>query len=133
VEIIRLVDRVGADSLISNGLFENVVLVGPAVIAPLENVRLQECSFDAPPDVLFIEVPEGKQVVGVIGIRNSTFRKCEFRNIAIIGASDAIESMRKELRPAEQPATPPPAEVEAPPEAEAAEASEEAPAEQHST
>jgi hypothetical protein len=108
-EIIRLVDRVGADSLIKNALFENAVLVGPVVLALLDNVRIEGCVFDSPPEVLFIDVgPEPRSVSGVVGIRDAAFLNCEFRNIGIIGPTESIEHMKKGLTEDEGHATPRP-------------------------
>jgi hypothetical protein len=95
MDVVRLVDRVGTDSLISNAVFEDTVFFGPAVMALLDNVKIDACRFAAPADVLFIEVPEGQQVVGVVGIVNTTFRNCEFRNIGIIGPPEAIAHFKE--------------------------------------
>jgi hypothetical protein len=95
VDVVRLADRVGVNSLIENQEFVDALLVGPAVIAPLEGVEINECTFDGDAESLFIEVPEGKRVVGVIGLRNVKFRRCEFRNVAVAGTPLSIDRFRQ--------------------------------------
>lgn len=116
MDIVRLVDRAGIDSLIDGQRFENALIVGPAVIAPLENVTVSNSSFDAPPEALFIEIAPGRRVVGVIGIRNTTFNRCEFRNVGIIAPPEAAALLRESLNaanranqdaPPQEPSSPP--------------------------
>lgn len=117
MQIVRLVDRVGADSLISNALFEDSIIVGPAVVTFMDTVSLDDCRFDAPPEVLFIDIgAEPRAVVGIIGIRQTTFRNCEFRNVGIIGPTAVIELLRASLQPSQQQQanSPSPIPVEAP-------------------
>lgn len=95
MEVIRLIDRVNVNSMIEREDFRNALIVGPAVIAPLEAVRIQDCSFDGSPEALFIEVPENSVKVGVIGLQNVSFEHCEFRNISIIGTPASIARMQQ--------------------------------------
>lgn len=106
MEVIRLIDRVSVRSLIENEDFENALIVGPAVIAPLERVTIADCSFDGDPTSLFIEVPENRFVLGVIGLRNVTFRKCEFRNVGIMGTALSVAQFRQGLTQAPAPIIP---------------------------
>ena len=95
MDVVRIVDKVGLNSLIENERFENALIVGPAVLAPLEHATIENCTFDGTPESIFIEVPEGRRVLGVIGLRNTSFRRCEFRNVAIMGTPKAIREFRK--------------------------------------
>lgn len=97
MEVVRLVDRVGVDSVIRDTTFQDALIVGPAVIALLERVTMENCSFDGDPDSLFIEIEPNRGVIGVVGLVNTTFRGCRLQNIGIIGTRDAIEVMRSEL------------------------------------
>jgi len=97
------VDKAGLNSLIENETFENALIVGPAVLAPLERVTIEGCLFDGTPESIFIEVPEGRRVLGVIGLRNTAFRKCEFRNIAILGTAKSVKGFRKGFMAAPAP------------------------------
>lgn len=54
------------------------------------------CTFNAPdPDAVMIEVPEGKIVVGVIGLSQVTFDRCVFHNVAVIGTREQLDLFRK--------------------------------------
>ncbi len=108
MDVIRIVDKVGINSLIEDQKFENALIVGPAVLAPIDRATIEDCTFDGTPDSIFIEVPEGRRVLGVIGLKNTSFRRCEFRNIAIMGTPKAIRGFRKGF------VGPPPAPAPAP-------------------
>lgn len=95
MDVIRIIDRAGINSAIENQTFENALIVGPAVLAPILNTTIADCTFDGDPDSIFIEVAENRRVTGIIGLVNTTFRKCEFRNIAIMGTRKAIAEFRK--------------------------------------
>ncbi len=97
MEAILLAREADARSIIEGRTFENFLILGPAVVAPVDEIEMHACTWEAPPgnpDALFIEVPENRQLVGVVGVRNVTFTKCTFRNIGVIGSAQAIEFMR---------------------------------------
>ena len=75
----------------------NAIIVGPAILAPLERVEIRNSSFEGDPDALFIEIPEGRGVIGVIGLKNVEFDDCEFRNIGIAGTPESISRFRAGL------------------------------------
>jgi len=97
VQVVRLVDLVGVDSILRDQTFEDALIVGPAVIAPLERVTMQNCSFSGDENSLFIEVQPDRSVIGVIGLIATTFKRCRFENVGIIGPPDAIEAIRSAL------------------------------------
>ena len=97
MEVARLIDLVGLDSVIDGKTVENTLLVGPAVVALIANVTMDTIQFDGSPESLFIVVPEGRWVQGVVGIRNSVFRNCRFQNIAFIGTQESIDHMKLEI------------------------------------
>jgi hypothetical protein len=109
MDVIRIIDKVGLNSAIENATFENALIVGPAVLAPITHTTIADCMFDGDPDSIFIEVPEGRRVTGIVGLINTTFRKCEFRNIAIMGTREAIAEFRKGFK------NPPPEAAPQPP------------------
>jgi hypothetical protein len=99
-ETIRLVDLVDPEtSLIERRTFEDVRIVGPAVLAPIKDVTISECTFEAPPEAVFIEVPRGKHLVGVIGLEAVTFQACDFHNVAIVATAEDIRKFREGFAP----------------------------------
>lgn len=102
MEVTRIADVVGIDSTVRDATFENTLLVGPAVLAPIGNVTISDCSFGGDPgapDALFIEVPEGKRVMGVVALVNVTFRRCRFENVALLATRDNIDRWRQTITP----------------------------------
>src|SRR5205809_814255 len=95
MDVVRIADRAGINSIIENATFDDDLIVGPAVLAPLERVTIEGCQFDGTPDSIFIEVAEGRLVLGVIGMKNVTFRRCEFRNVSLLGTPQAVKQFRK--------------------------------------
>jgi hypothetical protein len=83
--------------LIEHREFKNALIEGPAVLAPLEQVDFVNNTFDGTIDSLFIEIPEGRNVQGVIGLRHVKFIGCEFRGIALAGTPETIAEFREQM------------------------------------
>jgi hypothetical protein len=107
-KIVTLVDEATANAWVENKRFERAIILGPAVIAPAENVSFVRTTLSGIPESIFIEIPEGKPLQGVIGLRNVAFVDCRFQDIAIIGPAEAIKQFREGV---DQRETPPPAQV----------------------
>jgi len=114
--IVSLCEEADASGRISHRTFERALVLGPAVLALQNNVSFLTGSFAGHPDAMFIEVPEGKWVQGVIILEDVTFRDCRFENIGIIGTREQIEQIRSgiagigDVPPLTPPAPPPQAE-----------------------
>lgn len=104
MEALLLAEVADKDSRIRDREFHNAHLLGPAVIAPLRNVAIHRCRFDAEPEALFIEVDDDRTLTGVIGLEDVTFEDCAFKNVAIVGTRASIEKLRAGLNEAAQPA-----------------------------
>lgn len=87
-----------SNSMIANRTFDGDTLVGPAVIVLLEDVKLDGITFETDADALFIVIPQGSRVVGVIGLKNVELRNCTFQNIAIAGTPEDIARFRQALQ-----------------------------------
>jgi hypothetical protein len=80
-------------------IFEGCTIIGPAIIAPVGSDFLYSTFQGAGLDSIFWEVPPGRPiVVGVIGVRNCTFRRCVFAGIGIAGPRELIEKFRGGIR-----------------------------------
>lgn len=88
--VVQIADEANRRSMIENARWEGAIIMGPAVLAPLEDVTITNSSFGAPPEALFIEIPENRVVIGIIGLKNVSFDDCEFRNVAIAGTPESI-------------------------------------------
>jgi hypothetical protein len=94
---VYIAQEVDQSSIIEGRTFDQALIMGPAVLFPLGEVTFTDNLFDADPDALFIELPEGREVVGIIGLRDVTFSGCEFRNIALAGTPESVARFRAEL------------------------------------
>jgi hypothetical protein len=101
-KLVRLTDEVDAESWVTNRTFERSLIAGPAIILPVEKVVFERSGFQGTPDSIFIEIPAGKQVQGVVGLRNVTFTDCIFQDCAIIGAADDLRMFRESLLPLQE-------------------------------
>lgn len=104
-EIVEIAGEANRRSIIENAEWNGAIIVGPAVLAPLENVSFLNSTFDADADSLFIEVPEGRGIVGVIGLKNVTFNDCEFRNVGVAGTPASITKFREGMESTAQEAS----------------------------
>jgi hypothetical protein len=77
-------------AMIENRTFEEDIIRGPAVLAPLTGTTLEGITFDEPPEHVLLELPKNTVQVGFIGLRNVTFRDCRFQIIGIAGDPDLI-------------------------------------------
>lgn len=98
MDTVLLAREADKDSFVQDREFQNVVILGPAVIAPLEGIHIHGCTWEGDtknPDAIFIEVEDNRPLVGVVGLRNVQFTNCVFRNIGIVGPHATIEFFRK--------------------------------------
>ena len=98
-QLVQIAQEANRRSMIEDQSWTGAIIVGPAILAPLERVEIRNSSFDGDPDALFIEIPEGRGVIGVIGLKNVEFDDCEFRNIGIAGTPESISRFRAGLAP----------------------------------
>lgn len=96
-QVIRLADEADENGLIEGRSYEDAVINGPALLVPIENVTLDANMFVVDPNALFIEFPEGSPIQGGIGLRDVTFRRCEFHNVAIAGSPKVIAGLRAQF------------------------------------
>ena len=97
-EIVNLAsDVIDARGYVEDRDFERALILGPAVLTFIENVRFVNSSFAGDPDSLFIEVPQGRRIQGVVALRNVRFQDCRFENIAFIGTPEVVARLRKEI------------------------------------
>jgi hypothetical protein len=119
-KIVRLTDEIDAESWVSDKTFEQSLILGPAVVAPTEGTRFIRCAFVGPPDSMLIEIPTGRQVQGIVGLRNVAFTDCVFQDVAFLGTAETMASLRAAMGPEQAMEASPPHELVAAPPAPAA-------------
>ena len=89
--------------VISDQIFENCDIYGPAILITLQDVYLEECNFmyNTTLDSILWEVDTSRRplVIGAVGLKNCTFRGCIFRYIGIAGPPDVIQHFRESPPP----------------------------------
>ncbi|HSH60795.1 MAG TPA: hypothetical protein VK988_14395 [Acidimicrobiales bacterium] len=98
MKVVRLADEVDVLGYIQEREYEDALLVGPAILAPIERIAMAQTIFEGPPDSLFIEVEEGQRIVGAIGLVGVTFRRCRFDNVGVMGTAETIAFFRERLQ-----------------------------------
>jgi|SRR6476469_370909 len=95
MDSVLLAREVNAQSIIEGKSFSNSLILGPAMIAVLERIDIRGCTWETPTGFglndLLLEVPEGRKLIGVVGLRNVEFENCVFRNVGVIGPKQAID------------------------------------------
>lgn len=89
-ELVRITDLATTSDVIDGHDFESCHLVGPAVVAPLDNVHLEHNEIAGSLDALLLELPESTQQIGIIGLRNVTIRRCRLERIGIAGTPQFV-------------------------------------------
>jgi hypothetical protein len=92
---VRIVDDVDDESWIKDREYRDAVIVGPAVLLPSGGVKMERVAFSGEAASIFIELPPGKAVQGVVGLQNVTFTDCLFHDVAIIGTSEMLALYRQ--------------------------------------
>lgn len=77
--------------------FHNCLLTGPAIATILGATSMRGCGFRHGAgsfEDLLIELPEGRRVIGVIGLDDCTFDRCTFEEVGFAGTRDMLDKMR---------------------------------------
>ena len=86
-EVVRVAELTVNTSTIEGLTFQNCRIIGPGILALLEDVSITQCRWDAPSlDAVFWEVPASRgPVIGVVGVKACTFSNCSFESIGVAG------------------------------------------------
>lgn len=95
--IIYLMDLLAPSSepIISDRTIEDCEVRGPAMVGLLGNVIITDSGFEGDIDSLFVEIADNRRIYGAIGLRRSTFRRCQFKAIGILGTKEQIQKLKQ--------------------------------------
>lgn len=95
-QVVRLADLTVNTDLLEDLRFENCTIIGPAVIAVLEENTLAHNSFSAPGlnELFWLVPPDRPSVVGAIGVRRTEFYSCNFQRVGLAGPPELLEALR---------------------------------------
>lgn len=96
-QTIRIPDLAVTDNVLRGLIFEGCHVMGPAILALIQNVTMNNSSFEGTADAVIWEVPEGRTILGVIGLENCEFYGCRFTNIGLALPPDLAGRFRQEL------------------------------------
>lgn len=74
---VKIANFADGQNRIHGRVFEDRVIVGPAVLVLLRNNTIEECSFPGPWEQFVWLLPD-HAVFGPIGLEGCTFRRCRF-------------------------------------------------------
>lgn len=89
-QVVRLPDMTVVSPLITGLVFENCLILGPAVVAMVNGGAVEGCSFDSPADALLWDFPADTIRVGAIGLDDCSFINCRFQGVGFAGPPDFI-------------------------------------------
>lgn len=89
-DVIRVSELTVRGPRIEGYTFINCRILGPAVLALVDNVTVVHCEFEADINSIFWEIdPEARPTVyGAVGVTNTTFSSCSFEAIGLAGTRD---------------------------------------------
>ncbi len=106
-EVVRLHEALTSHgpepSMITDVEFNDCDIYGPAVVGILHDVAMESCTFDAPPEALFIEAQADRPYVGIIGLSNVRLYDCRLHNVGVLGPPDLLDMFRQALTGAGEP------------------------------
>lgn len=93
----RMVDVPARYDIVEGKKFLRCTIYGPAMLALLNDVAMIGCTFNGDIEAILLEVPEGRGVIGPVGVRNGEFRDCTFFGVGIVGPKGLLEEIRNNL------------------------------------
>jgi hypothetical protein len=92
---IRIATRArDTDWMLEGEEFEDSDLIGPAVLFNMGGVTYEHCTLEGAVEHGFWVAPE-HPIIGVMGVRDCTFRRCTFRGIGFVGSPDDVVVARQ--------------------------------------
>jgi hypothetical protein len=92
---IRIATRArDTDWILEGEELEDSDIIGPAVLFNMGGVAYEHCTLEGAVQHAFWVAPE-HPIIGVMGIRDCTFRRCTFRGVGFVGAPDDMVSARQ--------------------------------------
>jgi hypothetical protein len=78
--------------VLKDKVFEDCEIIGPAILAP-EGSVISHCVFNGVLASMMYELPGGRWLIGVIGVQDCIFRRCQFSQIGWMGNSRLVQDI----------------------------------------
>ncbi|WP_321477076.1 hypothetical protein [uncultured Paludibaculum sp.] len=95
---IRIAELINPSNQIIGRTIEDSWIYGPAVLYLTDLSSIANCTFGSSKNLLFMQVPLNTAAgagTGVIGVRDTKFRRCHFVNITLVGTAEQIDAWVK--------------------------------------
>jgi hypothetical protein len=94
--IVRIAELTVNAPLLDGLEFSNCRIIGPAVLALLNDVTITGCRWDAPDlrSLFWLVTPDRPTIVGAVGVRNCIFSSCAFEQVGIAGPPELEATLR---------------------------------------
>lgn len=97
-KVVRLCELTVARSMLEGITFDHCHILGPAVIAVLDENEFSNTTFEGDPDAMLWVVPPGrKRVLGAVGMRKCRMLSCRTTEVGFAGPPDFIETFKGAL------------------------------------
>src|SRR4051794_36394802 len=93
-EVVRIANLAGPDATIRDTEFADCQINGPAILAPVGPLDLNNCTFDGDIDALFWELAPGQALIGAVLLDGCRFIGCRFSLVGLVGDAEAIAKLR---------------------------------------
>ena len=85
--VVRITELARDDNIVSEYVFDDCDIRGPAVIASLGSTQWRDNTI---PASAFWLVAETQPLEGVLGVKDCLFERCRFTHISIVGTEEFI-------------------------------------------
>lgn len=93
--LVRIADEARADWIVEGRVFEDCIILGPAVLLPFGVNEITGGLIEGDPEAIFWESDQpGRGLTGAVVIKNCTFKNCRFVRIGFVGESGSLEKLR---------------------------------------
>lgn len=92
--IVRIADLTVMSDILEGVRFEGCQIVGPAVLALMDDNTIAGGTFEAPVDHITIPAETTRPYFGIVGLRRCEFYNCQFTRIGFLAPPDVIDQMR---------------------------------------
>jgi hypothetical protein len=88
-DVVRLSDLAVVANVLKEYVFEDCLILGPAVVMPLGSTSIVDCDLGGKPQaLLWIVEPDRDFIIGSIGLKDCSFRSCAFQRVGFAGPEE---------------------------------------------
>lgn len=94
-QVVRLTDLAVTQEILDGLTFENCLILGPAVVAPMGETVIEGSTFHGTAEGMYWPVsPDRGVVIGAIGLNNCKFTRCRFERVGFAGPPELLDALK---------------------------------------